>query len=103
MGVGTMPSATFAREEPPLMPEAPVPESPMVEIPASDTAADQPVANPRRVGLVLILSVLVLLEAAAFTVTTRLGAEEKLREVTAAVAVPSVRIILPRTAESRPL
>lgn len=98
-----MQSATFAREEPPLMPEAPVPETPMAEIPASDTAADPPAANPRRVGLVLILGVLVLLGAGALTVTTRLGAEEKLQEVTAAVAVPSVRIILPRTAEPRPL
>src|SRR3954470_24640263 len=98
MGAGAMPFATFAREEPPPMPEAPVPGTP-----AAETAASQPAASPRRVGLVLILGLLVLLGAGALNISARLGAQEKLREVTAAVAVPSVRTIQPRIAEPRPL
>ncbi|MCO6417469.1 efflux RND transporter periplasmic adaptor subunit [Siccirubricoccus sp. KC 17139] len=83
------------------MPEAPVPGAPAAEAPT--TEADQPAASPRRVGLALLLGLLVLLGAGALKVSARLDAEEELREVTASVAVPSVRVILPRPVEPRPL
>ncbi|WP_149536494.1 efflux RND transporter periplasmic adaptor subunit [Siccirubricoccus phaeus] len=85
------------------MPEAPVPETQPAEPPAAGTEAEQPAASPRRVGLVLCLGLLALLGAGALKVSARLDAEEELREVTAAVAVPSVRIIQPSAVAPRPL
>ncbi|HEY4254033.1 MAG TPA: efflux RND transporter periplasmic adaptor subunit [Roseomonas sp.] len=87
------------------MPEAPItvppPEAPPLETPAHPV--EERVANPRRVGLYLVLGLLVLLGAGAATVAARRAAEEKLREVTAAAAIPGVKVIRPRAVAARPL
>jgi RND family efflux transporter MFP subunit len=89
------------------MPEAPVPAAPMPDAPGPATTeappTEQRAARPRRVALVLLLGLLALLGAGALRVSSRLGAQEELRQVAAAVAVPSVRVILPRAVEPRPL
>ncbi|MDO9710416.1 efflux RND transporter periplasmic adaptor subunit [Paracraurococcus lichenis] len=85
------------------MPEAPMPEASAPGHRAPGTEDEPSAASPRRVGLFLALGLLALLGAGVLRISTRLGAQEELREVTAAVTVPSVRIIRPRSVEPRPL
>lgn len=87
------PPATSDRELLP-MPEAPGPSVP---------ATEERVASPRRVGFFLFLGLLLLLAAGGATVASRISGQERLREVSAAAAVPSVKVIQPRAVEPRPL
>lgn len=77
------------------MPEAPVPES--------STEVTSGMASPRRVGLFLLLGLAGLGGVLWFTLASRLEAQDRLREVTASVAVPTVSVVQPREVRPRPL
>ncbi|TCH97938.1 efflux RND transporter periplasmic adaptor subunit [Roseococcus sp. SYP-B2431] len=80
------------------MPEAPVPEAT-----TQGAAASSGMASPRRVGLYLLLGAAGLGGVLWATLSSRLEAQEKLREVTAAATVPSVSVVRPTEVGTRPL
>lgn len=88
------------------MPEAPMPEAPLpgTTIPGPHVAEAAPaMASPRRVGVFLLLGLAGLGGVLWLTLSSRLEAQEKLREVTAAATVPSVSVVQPGEVRPRPL
>jgi RND family efflux transporter MFP subunit len=83
------------------MPEAPMPETPGTE--ASIGKAEPAMASPRRVGLFLLLGLAGLGGVLWITFSSRLEAQEKLREITAAATIPSVSVAQPTEVRARPL
>jgi RND family efflux transporter MFP subunit len=80
------------------MPEAPVPETV-----TSTPKAKPEMASPGRVGFILLLGLAGLGGVLWFTLTSRFEAQARLREVTAAAAIPTVSVMQPREVEPRPL
>lgn len=80
------------------MPEAPVPETT-----TSAPEVRSEMASPRRVGILLLLGLAGLGGVLWLTLSSRFEAQARLREVTAAAAIPTVSVIQPREVESRPL
>ncbi|WP_421993359.1 efflux RND transporter periplasmic adaptor subunit [Roseococcus sp.] len=85
------------------MPEAPVPHTIEPQATTPDTMSAPAMASPRRVGLFLLLGLAGLGGVLWITFSSRLEAQEKLREITAAATVPSVSVVQPSEVRPRPL
>lgn len=78
------------------MPEAPLPE-------VTTPEAKPEMASPKRVGLFLLLGLAGLGGVLWVTFSSRFEAQARLREVTAAAAIPTVSVMQPREVQPRPL
>jgi len=85
------------------MPEAPLPETSGPESNPREVEATAGMASPRRVGLFLLIGLAGLGGVLWITLSARLEAQEKLREVTAAATVPTVSVVQPGAVLPRPL